>query len=311
MRLKSFLHLSLAVTLCLCLANAEVLAKPALGQDLLELMYLVKGKASRGLENVKSPKTYTHAAALTELRDVDETIELKTTTESIRKRIEAMAKHHFVDWSLAADVKYPPSFVLLKVYKEEAELEIWAGANASSLKRIAEFPVCAMDFTPGPKLKEGDGRTPEGRYALDFYGYSKNWFMWMDLSPKNIDRRGRVGTGSAFRFCTDYPRDIDKARSKSIDIQTPGSGICIHGNCCSSGCPSLKNRDFAAVFAFVSHHNTEIYGKPMVEIYPFRINKSVDLDAKAQKAATHDANSQKLGAARIKADWEALFKPKD
>ena len=138
-----------------------------------------------------------------------------------------------------AHVLYPAKYVELKIYKREALLELIAGENKAGSKIIAYFPICAMDFLPGPKLQVGDERTPEGVFSLRVMQNSHNWWMWMDLL--NLEQVGKVGVGNSFYFCTDYPKKSDFKKSQSIGIKNPGNGICIHGNCITAGCPSLEN----------------------------------------------------------------------
>lgn len=206
------------------------------------------------------------------------------------------------------DSREPLNYVLLRAYKIDREMEVWIDKNADNLSKIATYPICAMDFEPGPKLKEGDKRTPEGEYELDIYYNSKNWFMWMDLRPDHINKKGKVGKGSAFRLCSDYPRKHDVERSESIGIKNPGSAICVHGNCHSLGCPSLKNRDFAAVFYFVMHHDIQSHGKPKIQIFPFRFKPKLYLEQLAKKAAAYNDDTKMLGYRNILNHWKSLEK---
>ncbi|MFA5624658.1 MAG: hypothetical protein WC966_06355 [Bradymonadales bacterium] len=223
-------------------------------------------------------------------------------------KIEELWGARYEELCKKANVPYPPKAVMLRVYKEEAQLDLWAGEDGKTLKKLASYSVCAMDFVPGPKLREGDKRTPEGRYIMHKYYASKQWFMWIRLHPLWVYFPGSVGRGSAFRLCTDYPNKDDKARSQSIGIQNAGSAICIHGNCTSTGCPSLNNLDFVDVYYFVMQHDEKRYGKPTVVIMPFRFKNNIDLKARAEDAANYNADSKKLGAKAILLFWQELEK---
>ena len=162
-----------------------------------------------------------------------------------------------------------PDYYTMRLYKANAEIEIWAGtSDAGELTKIATYPICAMDFAPGTKLKEGDKRTPEGSFKLDFSYRSSQWFMHIDLN--HIDREGDVKKGPAFFMCTDYPTSFDKKLSKSIGINNPGSAICVHGNCASVGCASMENDDYVEIYYWMMQHNIKKYGAPRAHILPFR-----------------------------------------
>lgn len=204
-----------------------------------------------------------------------------------------------------AHVSYPAKYVELKIYKREALLELIAGENKAASKIVARFPICAMDFVPGPKLQVGDERTPEGVFSLRLVQNSRNWWMWMDL--RNLDQTGAVGVGNSFYFCTDYPHKSDISKSQSIGIKNPGGSICIHGNCVTAGCPSLENWAFATIFAITMGHDSKKFGTPKVTIYPFVYDADLNLKDEAEKAAAVNGNTKKLGATNIEKEWQTLF----
>jgi hypothetical protein len=138
---------------------------------------------------------------------------------------------------------------------------------------LADVPICAMDREPGPKLRQGDGKTPEGFYTGDFGFWSRYWWMWMDVGESTVDNPGSVGRGSAFKICLNYPNVLDRKRSLHCGVQRPGSEICVHGNCVTAGCVSFENRDFLPVFACAMHHDRNRFGPLQVHLFPFRFEK--------------------------------------
>lgn len=61
----------------------------------------------------------------------------------------------------------------------------------------------------GPKLREGDERTPEGTYHLE----------------------SRLSSGHFHRFMgVSYPNDADLHRARQLGIERPGRGVGIHGS---------------------------------------------------------------------------------
>ena len=217
--------------------------------------------------------------------------------DTAKEDLQLMFKDH--------DIAFPPKYLKANVYKRSYEFELWAGNTPETAVAIARFPICSMDFVPGPKLQQGDERTPEGRYHLTALGHSKNWWMWID--PFHIEDEGKVGSGHSYYYCTEYPNETDKQRSRSIGIRNPGNAICLHGNCASLGCVSLTNDIFTTVFALLYGHDEKKYGPIELNIFPFRLEDIQSLAEEAEKAASFNEQTQALGAEKIRVFWEQLF----
>ena len=108
--------------------------------------------------------------------------------------------------------------VLIRIFKAEAELEVWVsrGPNAA-YTRFATYPICYYSGTLGPKQKEGDRQSPEGFYTVTVPQAHPNGPRW----PKSIN----VG----------YPNPFDQVHDRT------GSNILIHGGCASIGCFAMTN----------------------------------------------------------------------
>lgn len=61
----------------------------------------------------------------------------------------------------------------------------------------------------GPKLREGDERTPEGAYHLTSHGQTGRFHRFMGIS---------------------YPNEADLHRARELGITHPGRGVGIHGS---------------------------------------------------------------------------------
>jgi len=72
---------------------------------------------------------------------------------------------------------------------------------------IATFHVALGPKPTGPKLMQGDERTPEGRYLLDFKNEDSRFYKSIRISYPN-------------------ETDIQRAAAKGVD---PGGSIMIHG----------------------------------------------------------------------------------
>jgi len=88
------------------------------------------------------------------------------------------------------------------VDKSDRQLELFAG-NAL----VRQYRVALGREPIGPKLQEGDNRTPEGRYLID-----------------------RRNPDSAFHrsLHISYPNADDQLRAKALSVE-PGGDIMIHG----------------------------------------------------------------------------------
>lgn len=223
--------------------------------------------------------------------------------DGILKAVDGLIKEDVTAWSREKGLTYPPSAVVLRIFKAERELEIWAKNDGQEkMQLVKTIPVCAMDFGPGPKLKQGDGKTPEGFYFPGFAYGSRHYWMWMRLDKEHIDEDGEPGAGSSFKMCTEYPNALDRDRTRKAGFENTGAEICLHGNCVTAGCPSFKNRDFLPVFAFSRHHNAGKYGKLQLHIFPYRFDREPD----AKKMASGYKHLKALGEERLLRLWENL-----
>lgn len=91
----------------------------------------------------------------------------------------------------------------IHVDKSDGALELRC---AGSLRR--RFAATFGANPVGPKLREGDERTPEGTYHVVSHGVSGRFHRFMGLS---------------------YPNDADLHRAEQLGIDRPGFGVGIHG----------------------------------------------------------------------------------
>lgn len=88
------------------------------------------------------------------------------------------------------------------VRKAKRILEIYKG---DSLLRTYHIALGSEPI--GPKLEEGDGRTPEGRYSIDYVNRESAYYLSLHIS---------------------YPSASDMVRARSAGVD-PGGMIMIHG----------------------------------------------------------------------------------
>ncbi|HEY9181692.1 MAG TPA: L,D-transpeptidase family protein [Gammaproteobacteria bacterium] len=86
---------------------------------------------------------------------------------------------------------------------------------------LREFDVSLGLVPNGPKQREGDFKTPEGRYVLDSRNVNSDYFLSIHVS---------------------YPDESDRARAREQGVD-PGNGIMIHG------LPNELKRDLSSYLA--------------------------------------------------------------
>ena len=56
--------------------------------------------------------------------------------------------------------------ILVRIFKEEAELEVWKQDATGRYALLKTYPICRWSGELGPKVKEGDRQAPEGFYTI-------------------------------------------------------------------------------------------------------------------------------------------------
>src|SRR5438105_13165953 len=124
-----------------------------------------------------------------------------------------------------AAIAYPPRRVLLRAFKQERELELWAGADAGEMKRITTYAICASSGEPGEKTRAGDGQVPEGFYRVSALNPHSNFLLSLRVSyPNARDRKLRHGGGDIF----------------------------IHGSCVTIGCIPIEDGPIQELYLIAS-----------------------------------------------------------
>jgi hypothetical protein len=58
------------------------------------------------------------------------------------------------------------SAILVRIFKEESELEVWKENRDGQFALLKTYPICRWSGELGPKVKEGDRQAPEGFYTI-------------------------------------------------------------------------------------------------------------------------------------------------
>jgi murein L,D-transpeptidase YafK len=125
---------------------------------------------------------------------------------------------------------FPPRAILIRAFKREGELELWAAGEDGHFQIVRSYPICAASGGLGPKEREGDGQVPEGFYSVSVFNPASQFHLSLGVS---------------------YPNAADRARTGD---RRPGGAIMIHGDCVTIGClpltdPLIEEVYLAAVLA--------------------------------------------------------------
>ena len=140
--------------------------------------------------------------------------------------------------------KYSP--IVVRIFKEEAELEVWKQDTTGRFQILKTYPICRWSGDLGPKFWEGDRQAPEGFYSIT-----------PGLMNPNSNYYLAINTG--------FPNSFDRANNRA------GSLLMIHGDCWSSGCYAMTDEQISEIYALA--RNAFLGGAPsfQVQAYPFRL----------------------------------------
>jgi murein L,D-transpeptidase YafK len=138
--------------------------------------------------------------------------------------------------------------ILIAVYKDSDELEIYAKKKTESNYRIlSSIEVCARSGQLGPKRKQGDGQVPEGFYKINQFNPVSNFYLSLGLN---------------------YPNQADRKKSTASD---PGGSIFIHGSCVTIGCLPLTDDKIKELYVYAVLAKNNGQSDIPVYIFPFRM----------------------------------------
>jgi murein L,D-transpeptidase YafK len=136
--------------------------------------------------------------------------------------------------------------ILVRVFKEEAELEVWKQDTTGRFQLLKTYPICRWSGDLGPKLREGDRQTPEGFYTVtpELMNPHSNYYLAMNIG---------------------YPNSFDKANTRD------GSLIMIHGDCWSVGCHAMTDEQISEIYSLARESFLGSRQSFQVQAYPFRL----------------------------------------
>jgi murein L,D-transpeptidase YafK len=78
--------------------------------------------------------------------------------------------------------------ILVRVFKEEAELEVWKQDTTGRFQILNTYPICRWSGDLGPKLWEGDRQTPEGFYRVtpELMNPHSSFYLSMNIGSQRL-----------------------------------------------------------------------------------------------------------------------------
>ena len=136
--------------------------------------------------------------------------------------------------------------ILLRIFKEESQLEVWKVNQDGDYALLNTYPICRWSGALGPKKKEGDRQAPEGFYTIT---------------------RGQMNPNSNYylAFNTGYPNAFDRAWGRT------GSELMVHGDCSSRGCYAMTDGQIQEIYALAREAFFGGQQNFQLQAYPFRM----------------------------------------
>jgi murein L,D-transpeptidase YafK len=139
--------------------------------------------------------------------------------------------------------------ILVRIFKEESELEVWKQTSEGKYDLLKTYPICRWSGDLGPKIKTGDRQAPEGFYMI---------------TP------GLMNPNSSYylSFNTGFPNAFDRSLNRT------GSNLMVHGDCSSAGCYAMTDEQIGEIFALAREAFTGGQRAFQVQAYPIRSRRA-------------------------------------
>src|SRR6266571_5327736 len=132
--------------------------------------------------------------------------------------------------------------ILVRLFKEEAELEVWKEDDTGRFARLKTYPICRWSGELGPKVKQGDRQAPEGFYTITPAQLNPNSHYYLSVDIGYPNAYGRTG-----------------------------SNLMIHGDCSSAGCYAMSDEQIGEIYALARESFFGGQRAFQVQAYPFRM----------------------------------------
>jgi murein L,D-transpeptidase YafK len=136
--------------------------------------------------------------------------------------------------------------ILVRLFKEESEFEVWKQDMTGRFALLKTYPICRWSGELGPKTKEGDRQAPEGFYPI---------------TP------GQMNPNSSYYLSINlgFPNEFDRAWGRTGDF------LMIHGICSSRGCYAMTDEQIGEIYALARESFFGGQQTFQVQAFPFRM----------------------------------------
>lgn len=143
----------------------------------------------------------------------------------------------------------PAEPMMIRVYKQTSELEVWKRTRNGDYALLKTYPICKWSGDLGPKIKEGDHQSPEGFY---------------DVTPALMNPKSSYWLA----FNVGFPNKFDKALGRT------GSYLMIHGDCLSVGCYAMTDEGIKEIYALAREAFRGGNASFQLQLLPFRMTEA-------------------------------------
>ena len=123
--------------------------------------------------------------------------------------------------------------ILIRIFKEESELEVWKQDTTGRFELLKVYPICRWSGDLGPKITEGDRQAPEGFYTIT-----------PGLMNPNSNYYLAINTG--------FPNAYDRANDRH------GGFLMIHGDCSSRGCYAMTDEQIGEIYSLARSRSSAV-----------------------------------------------------
>ena len=136
--------------------------------------------------------------------------------------------------------------ILVRIFKEELELEVWKEDKTGRLALLKTYPICRWSGELGPKIKEGDRQAPEGFYTITpgLMNPNSNYYLAINMG---------------------FPNAYDRSNGRT------GAFLMIHGDCSSRGCYAMTDEQIAEIYALARELFFGGQKSFQIQAFPFRM----------------------------------------